>query len=120
MSRRSSIWGIRTAQRGLPSCGSWPGNGPASGYSSVTFPLREMPTLVLFWIWFCAYLNCAGWALSALHQLNAGGYAVALALGLGAWLVWRRHASAPAGPVPGVGHGTQPAALAVPGFATTP
>ena len=57
-----------------------------------------MPTLVLFWIWFCAYLNCAGWALSALHQLNAGGYAGILALGLGAWLVWRRHASAPAGP----------------------
>jgi hypothetical protein len=43
-----------------------------------------MPTLVLMWVWFCAYLNCAGWALSALHQLNAGGYAVALALGLGA------------------------------------
>ena len=35
-----------------------------------------MPTLVLLWVWFCAYLNCAGWALSALHQLNARGYAV--------------------------------------------
>ena len=40
-----------------------------------------MPTVVLLWVWFCAYLNCAGWALSAVHQLNAGGYAVALALG---------------------------------------
>ena len=39
-----------------------------------------MPTLVLLWVWFCAYLNCAGWTLSALHQLNADGYAVALAL----------------------------------------
>ena len=36
-----------------------------------------MPAIIL-WIWFCAYLNCVGWTLSALHQLNAGGYAVAL------------------------------------------
>jgi hypothetical protein len=49
-----------------------------------------MPTLVLLWVWFCAYLNCAGWALSALQQLNARGYAVALALGFGALLVWQK------------------------------
>jgi len=49
-----------------------------------------MPTLVLLWVWFCAYLNCAGWALSALHQLNASGYAVVLALGFIGLLVWRR------------------------------
>lgn len=47
------------------------------------------------WIWFCAFLNCAGWTLSALHQLNAGGYAAALALGLAAWLVWWKHSGAP-------------------------
>ena len=47
-----------------------------------------MPSIVLLWIWFCAYLNCAGWTLSALHQLNAGGYTVALVLGFGALLVW--------------------------------
>ena len=52
-----------------------------------------MPTLVLLWVWCCAYLNCAGWTLSALHQLNAVGYAVALGLGLGALLVWRRKTS---------------------------
>ena len=40
-----------------------------------------MPTAILIWVWFCAYLNCAGWTLSALHQLNATGYAVALLLG---------------------------------------
>lgn len=46
---------------------------------------------VTLWIWICAYLNCAGWTLSALHQLNRGGYAVALTLGLGgALLLWRR------------------------------
>ncbi|HTI99646.1 MAG TPA: hypothetical protein VL527_12255, partial [Dongiaceae bacterium] len=49
-----------------------------------------MPPFVVIWIWLCAYLNCAGWTLSALHQLNAAGYAVALALGLAALLVWSR------------------------------
>ena len=49
-----------------------------------------MPTFVLFWVWACAYLNCAGWILSAFHQLNAGGYAVALTLGFGVMLVWWR------------------------------
>jgi hypothetical protein len=50
-----------------------------------------MPTAILIWVWFCAYLNCVGWTLSALHQLNASGYAVALLLGgvaLGAW--WKQ------------------------------
>lgn len=49
-----------------------------------------MPTLVMLWVWLCAYLNCAGWTLSALHHLNAGGYAVALALGTIALVVWRK------------------------------
>jgi len=49
-----------------------------------------MPSLVVIWIWLCAYLNCAGWTLSWLHQLNAGGYAVALALGLAGLLVWKK------------------------------
>ncbi|HXI70701.1 MAG TPA: hypothetical protein VNN22_10145 [Verrucomicrobiae bacterium] len=53
-----------------------------------------MPTIVLLWVWTCAYLNCAGWTLSALHQLNAGGYAVALTLGLGVLVVWwRKHST---------------------------
>jgi hypothetical protein len=53
-----------------------------------------MPTIVLLWIWACAYLNCAGWTLSALHQLNAGGYAVATVPGLivGLWW-WRKHSA---------------------------
>jgi hypothetical protein len=49
-----------------------------------------MPAVFSFWICFCAYLNCAGWLLSALHQLNAGGYAVVLTLGLGGWMFWWR------------------------------
>jgi hypothetical protein len=53
-----------------------------------------MPTAVLIWVWFCAYLNCAGWALSAVHQLNAGGYAIALAIWLAALVFWRRKNSA--------------------------
>ena len=31
-------------------------------------------------LWLCAWLNFTGWALSALHQLNAVGYAVSLLL----------------------------------------
>jgi hypothetical protein len=46
--------------------------------------------LVLLWVWFCAYLNCAGWALSAVHQLNAGGYAIALLLWFVALFIWRK------------------------------
>ena len=53
-----------------------------------------MPSAVLVWIWFCAYLNCAGWTLSALHELNAGGYAVALALAAGAFFIWKKKTSA--------------------------
>lgn len=50
---------------------------------------------ITLWIWICAYLNCAGWTLSALHQLNSGGYVVALALGLVGWLIWWRRSGAP-------------------------
>lgn len=52
-----------------------------------------MPAIAI-WIWFCAYLNCAGWTLSALHELNAGGYAVALLVWLAALFVWRKKTSA--------------------------
>jgi hypothetical protein len=53
-----------------------------------------MHAAIFLWIWVCAYLNCAGWTLSALHQLNAYGYAVALALGCVALLVWWKKKSA--------------------------
>jgi hypothetical protein len=49
---------------------------------------------ITIWIWFCAYLNCAGWTLSALHELNAGGYAVVLAVWFVALFVWRKKNSA--------------------------
>jgi hypothetical protein len=49
-----------------------------------------MPTANLIWVWFCAYLNCTGWVLSAIHQLNAGGYAVALLLWLVSLFVWKQ------------------------------
>jgi len=47
-----------------------------------------MPAAILIWVWFCAYLNCVGWTLSALHQLNAAGYLVALLIGFVAFVVW--------------------------------
>ena len=53
-----------------------------------------MPSAAVIWIWFCAYLNCAGWVLSALHQLNRTGYACAFAIGLGALLLWKQQTGA--------------------------
>ena len=49
-----------------------------------------MPVVVTTWVWLCAYLNCAGWALSAIHRLNAGGYAVALLVWFAALCLWRK------------------------------
>jgi hypothetical protein len=40
------------------------------------------------WIWFCAFCSCTGWILSAVHELNAAGYAAAFLAGLtAAWLL---------------------------------
>jgi len=52
-----------------------------------------MPTAILIWVWFCAYLNCVGWTLSALHQLNAAGYLVALLIGFVAFVAWWKQTS---------------------------
>src|SRR5471030_996175 len=48
------------------------------------------PIAVLIWIWFCAYLNCAGWLLSAIHQLNSSGYAIALAIWIATIFIFRK------------------------------
>jgi hypothetical protein len=51
---------------------------------------------ITLWICGCAYLNFAGWTLSALHELNAGGYAVALAAGAAAaWFWWQQAVPGP-------------------------
>jgi hypothetical protein len=52
-----------------------------------------MPAAAVIWVWTCAYLNAAGWALSALHQLNARGYAVVLAVWCLALFLWRKKTS---------------------------
>src|ERR1700722_11920245 len=53
-----------------------------------------MPTVAAIWIWFCVYLNCAGWILSAISELNARGYAAALAIWFAALFVWKQKNSA--------------------------
>jgi hypothetical protein len=45
-----------------------------------------MPAAFAIWVCGCAYLNCAGWLLSACHQLNPLGYALALLPGI--FLAW--------------------------------
>lgn len=49
-----------------------------------------MKRALVIWIWLCAGLNGAGWALSAIHRLTPVGYAVALLAGLAALMVWWR------------------------------
>jgi hypothetical protein len=68
-------------------------NKPLIHFVAMKTPCTEssrnpMSPLVL-WIWLCAYLNCAGWVLSALHELNPTGYAGALVVGLGILLLWK-------------------------------
>lgn len=41
------------------------------------------------WIVFCVFCNCVGWILSALHELNATGYAAAFGLGILALAIWK-------------------------------
>ena len=53
-----------------------------------------MLPVVIIWVWLCAYLNCAGWGLSAAHALNREGYAVVLVLWLGILLAWKYKTSA--------------------------
>jgi hypothetical protein len=65
-----------------------------------------------FWIWLAAYLNFAGWFLSAIHQLNQVGYLAALTVfavavwhwraefnffpsAFAGWCKWRRRFSRP-------------------------
>ncbi|HEY1790484.1 MAG TPA: hypothetical protein VGJ73_20220, partial [Verrucomicrobiae bacterium] len=43
------------------------------------------------WIWLCAGLNVAGWALSAVGQLNVAGYIVILLIIAAAFFLRRRH-----------------------------
>jgi hypothetical protein len=54
---------------------------------------RSVPATVNLWVWICAYLNCVGWLLSALGELNPAGYAVALLAGIAALWVWQKRNS---------------------------
>ena len=57
-----------------------------------------MSSVVVLWIWLCAYLNCAGWVLSAGHALNQAGYAAALVIGGGALWFGSKKIAAPIRP----------------------
>ncbi len=50
----------------------------------------KAPAPLSLWIGFCALCGSAGWGLSLLHQLNWGGYAVTLVLGLVLLALFRR------------------------------
>ena len=50
--------------------------------------LPKTPLPVAAWIVICAFFNCAGWGLSAIHELNLAGYSVAVLAGLVAAVFW--------------------------------
>src|SRR4051812_47036039 len=50
----------------------------------------KVPAAIAWCIIFCAFCNCLGWGLSAIHQLNPGGYLIAFALGIAAMAVVRK------------------------------
>ena len=64
---------------------AWKGPLPAASAG------RNGPAGVAVWVVFSSFCTCAGWVLSAVHQLNVAGYAVAFLLGLAAvWLLRER------------------------------
>jgi hypothetical protein len=54
--------------------------------------LPKTPLPVAAWIVLCTFLNCAGWGLSALHELNLAGYSIAILGGLAAAALWWKRA----------------------------
>src|SRR5204863_5037686 len=48
------------------------------------------PVSLIVWILFCVFCNCAGWILSAFHQLNSIGYGIAFVLSAGLMLIFRK------------------------------
>jgi hypothetical protein len=56
--------------------------------------LTRTPPGIALWVMLCAYLNCAGWILSAFHQLNAVGYSIVLLVGVVAGVIWWKRVKA--------------------------
>jgi hypothetical protein len=50
--------------------------------------LPKTPLPAAGWIVVCAFCNCAGWGLSAIHELNLAGYSIAMLVGLAAAMLW--------------------------------
>ena len=50
--------------------------------------------LTALWVLFCAWWACAGWVLSAIHELNRTGYSIALLIVIGLlWFLRKSHAT---------------------------
>src|ERR1700744_5614562 len=57
-----------------------------------------MVMIVALWICLCAALNCLGWFLSAISQLNAGSYLIALSFCFAVGAVWFKKTGTFSGP----------------------
>jgi hypothetical protein len=72
------------------------GPGKKQEQDEITTSGAKIPAVIGLWILSCAYCNFIGWVLSAIHQLNPAGYAVALAIGLVVLIVvWRKFSFQP-------------------------
>src|SRR5690349_18113455 len=58
------------------------------GQVAAQAPLHA-PILLIAWILVCVFCNCAGWILSAFHQLNVIGYATTIGLSVGFVFIFR-------------------------------
>lgn len=77
--------------------GSFAGQRPGASCQCHRQPAPNPGQSILtLWILLCVYCNCAGWALSAAHQLNGAGYTAAFVPAL-AVLLWQRRRLFPAG-----------------------
>jgi hypothetical protein len=65
---------------------------PATMDRNATPTVDPQTRLFVLWMLFAVFCQCAGWGLSAIHQLNAAGYIVAFVLFFVAAAVWMRRA----------------------------
>src|SRR5262245_10246277 len=62
---------------------------PSGGQSATAFH-PQTPISLNIWVLFCVLCNALGWVLSACHQLNRAGYAIAFVICISLVFVFRR------------------------------
>src|SRR5215469_198864 len=74
--------------RVMKSCNEPSDAGPCVRVARKSVASSSSPRTLIVWIWLCAGLNLAGWALSAIRQLNAAGYIMVLLVSAVGFFLW--------------------------------